>query len=62
MRNCAGQHNLDESLRSVMGEVKSLKKAFQKQQGQMDQPTDQMYRCGELQQTAVWLQLHLWHR
>lgn len=28
-----------------MGEVKSLKRAWQKQQGAAEQPTDQMYRC-----------------
>ena len=37
--------DLDESLDRVMGEVKSLKRAWQKQQGQQEQPTDQMYRC-----------------
>ena len=37
--------DLDASLRSVMGEAKSLKQAFRKQAGQQDTPTDQMYRC-----------------
>ena len=37
--------DIDASLRTVMGEVKTLKHAFSKQAGQNDTPTDQMYRC-----------------
>lgn len=44
----AGDIDLDASLREVMGDVASLKKAYQKQAGQQDQPTDQMYRYARL--------------